>query len=127
VSSLYYIYTGFAIISDEQALALYEAYHQLPFAMLASNDLTLPVPIWANSTRPDSAGQNTIPVMWDRVPLVESAFAHVPCGCNVLHMDGHVEFVRYSYYNNSDYFPVTRLSAETFGSTLPLMPVHCYE
>jgi len=45
----------------------------------------------------------------------------------VLHLDGHVEFVKYSYYNNSDFFPVTRLSAETFGSVLPQMPMHCYE
>ena len=36
-------------------------------------------------------------------------------------------FVKYSYYNNSDFFPVTRLSAETFGSVLPQMPMHCYE
>ena len=127
VSSLYYIYTGYAIISDEQALALFEAYHHLPFAVFAHNDLTLPIAVWANSSRPQTASQNTIPVMWDRVPLDESLFGHEPNGCNVLHMDGHVEFVRYSYYNNSDYFPVTRLSAETFGSVLPQMPFHCYE
>ncbi|HOD50951.1 MAG TPA: hypothetical protein PLJ71_14920 [Candidatus Hydrogenedentes bacterium] len=127
VSSLYYIYTGYALVSDEQALALFEAYHYLPFAAFARNDLALPVPVWANSSRPDTAGQSTIPVMWDRIPLNESQFGHVPYGANVLHMDGHVEFVKYSYYNNSDYFPVTRLSAETFGSVLPRMPTHCYE
>ena len=43
VSSLYYIYTGYAIVSDEQALALFEAYHYLPFAAFARNDLALPV------------------------------------------------------------------------------------
>ena len=127
VSSLYYIYTGYSIFSDEQALALFEAYHRLPFAVFSSSSLTLPVPVWANSSRPDSAGSHTIPVMWDRVPLDQSQFAHVPYGCNVLHLDGHVQFVRYSYYNNSDYFPVTRLSAETFGSVIPQMPFHCYE
>lgn len=127
VSSLYYVYAGYAIVSDEQALALFEAYHHLPFAMFARNDLTLPVPVWSNSSLPDVVGSSAIPVMWDRVPLDESQYGHVPRGANVLHLDGHVEFVKYSYYNNSDFFPVTRLSAETFGSVLPQMPMHCYE
>ena len=95
--------------------------------MFARNDLTLPVPVWSNSSRPDVVGSSAIPVMWDRVPLDESQYGHVPRGANVLHLDGHVEFVKYSYYNNSDFFPVTRLSAETFGSVLPQMPMHCYE
>jgi hypothetical protein len=41
-------------------------------------------------------------------------------------MDGHVEFVRYSYYNPPTFFPVTRISAELFGSTMPRMPAGCY-
>lgn len=126
VSSLYYVYTGYTIIGDEQALALFEAYHRLPYAVFAE-DLTLPVPVWTHSGLASGGGPSAIPVLWDRVPLDPAEFSHTPHGCNVLHMDGHVEFVPYSYYNNSDYFPVTRLSAETFGSVLPFMPFHCYD
>lgn len=56
-----------------------------------------------NNAGASTKGQNTVPVMWDtfgsstftdnRAGLV--AFNHVPGGCNVLFMDGHVEFVRY--------------------------------
>lgn len=59
------------------------------------------------------------------VPVVDREFAHVPMGCNVLHMDGHVQFVEYSYYNMSRNFPVTRVAAETFGSVLPQPAVDC--
>jgi len=70
-------------------------------------------------------GQSGMPVVWDRIFPDEEFLSHQPAGGNVLHMDGHVEFVRYSYYNNSNYFPITRLSAETFGNVLPHMPGGC--
>jgi len=126
VSSLFYIYTGYAIVCDEQALALFDAYYEVPYEVFARGDLTLEVPVWAGSDRIESAGQSGIPLMWDRVPLDERDFSHRPLGANVLHMDGHVEFVRYSYYNNSNFFPVTRISAETFGSVLPRLSPDCY-
>lgn len=127
VSSLFYIYTGYLIVCDEQAAAVFDAYYTMPAAAL-NRDLDVEVPVWADSDRiTGNPGQNGIPVMWDRVPLNEVEFSHVPSGCNVLHMDGHVEFVRYSYYNNSNFFPATRLSAETFGAVLPYLPSDCYE
>jgi prepilin-type processing-associated H-X9-DG protein len=126
VSSLFYIYTGYTIVCDEQALALFDAYYEVPYEVFAHGDLTLEVPLWADSDRIESAGQSGIPLMWDRVPLDERDFSHRPPGANVLHMDGHVEFVRYSYYNNSNFFPVTPISAETFGSVLPRLPPDCY-
>jgi len=60
------------------------------------------------------------------VPLDEREFNHVPQGGNVLYMDGHVEFIKYSYYNNSSFFPITRISGETFGSVLPRLSCDCY-
>lgn len=39
--------------------------------------------------------QSEIFVMFDRISADASDFNHVPGGCNVLFMDGHVEFVRY--------------------------------
>jgi len=38
-------------------------------------------------------------------------FNHIPGGCNVLWMDGHVEFVRYK-----ERWPVTAALAEIVGS-----------
>lgn len=125
VSSLYYIYTGYAICSDEQAVALFDATaNQWPAG--STDDLNLLVPTFPNSGRVSCASQSDQPVLWDRVPLRPDEFAHLPIGINILHMDGHVEFVKYSHYNNSSYFPATRISAETFGSVPPQMPGHCY-
>jgi prepilin-type processing-associated H-X9-DG protein len=128
VSSLFYTYTGFAIERDEEAVGLVQAYYTQPFETLLQGRLEITVPVWAEASGPPentSWGQAGIPVMWDRIPLYDDEFAHEPAGANVLHMDGHVEFVRYSYYNPPTFFPVTRISAELFGSTMPRMPGEC--
>jgi len=40
--------------------------------------------------------QSAVPVMWDNLSAAQpEGMNHVPGGSNVLHMDGHVEFVRY--------------------------------
>jgi prepilin-type processing-associated H-X9-DG protein len=93
--------------------------------MFVDRNVELDVPIWAGSeTVDDHPG---VPVLWDRVPAEEWEFSHTPVGGNVLYADGHVEFVPYSYYNDSSYFPMTRVSAETFGSVLPRLSSDCYE
>lgn len=125
VSSLFYIYTGYAVCSDEQALALFDA-TATQWPANTMDTLQLAVPEYPDSARVSCAGQSDLPVLWDRVPLRPEEFAHQPLGINILHMDGHVEFVKYSHYNNSSYFPATRVSAETFGSVPPQMPGHCY-
>ena len=125
VSSLFYIYTGYLIGSDEEAVALFDATaSQWPASDMKGLDLA--VPEFPGSGRRPCSAQSDIPVLWDRVPLRPDEFAHQPLGINVLHMDGHVEFVKYSHYNNSSFFPATRVSAETFGSVPPQMPGHCY-
>lgn len=43
-----------------------------------------------------SLAQSTLPVMCDQVATVSTAFNHVPGGSNVLFMDGHAEFQRYT-------------------------------
>jgi len=130
VSSLFYVYTGFAIVSDEQAVAFLDAYHTLPYEALTQTALQLDIPIWENSDRltkmPELGyAQAEVPVLWDQVPLEKWAWSHQVPGGNVLYMDGHVEFLRYSYYNNSSAFPMTRVSAETFGSALPRLSSDC--
>lgn len=126
VSSLFYVYAGYCIWSDEQAKALFEAYLADPSHLIAQENLDVAVPVWANSDRIRQPGAAGIPVIWDRVFPDPRFMGHQPPGGNVLHKDGHVEFVPYSYYNNSNFFPMTRLSAETFGAMLPRLSGDCY-
>lgn len=123
VSGLFYNYTGFLLTGDANALALYLAYESMSTAEFSSGDHKIGVPVWKQKF-PDSG----MAVMWDRVPLVDREFAHQePLGGHVLIMDGHVEFVKYSPYNNPSFFPMTRVGAETFGSVQPRLPGHCFE
>ena len=59
-----------------------------------------------NNPAGSSEAQSSLPVMWDEISGDEAShFNHVPGGCNVLYMDGHVEFLKYAgEYGNS--FPV---------------------
>ena len=126
ISSLFYVYTGYTIFSDEQALALFETYCAAPYQVIGQEKIELPVPVWEGSNRIHAPGMSGIPIMWDRVSPHDWTFSHrEPLGGNVLHMDGHVEFVRYSFHNNSNYFPMTRVCAETFGSVLPTLSSDC--
>ena len=56
-----------------------------------------------NAPGASAQAQSTLPVMWDTYGSSAfddnasgtAVFNHVPGGCNVLYMDGHVDFVRY--------------------------------
>jgi len=48
-----------------------------------------------NNPAASNMAQSELAVMWDVVMTRVVDFSHVPGGCNVLYMDGHVEFVRY--------------------------------
>ncbi len=48
-----------------------------------------------NNPAAASMAQSEVPVMWDALGEEATHFNHVPGGCNVLFMDGHVEFLRY--------------------------------
>ncbi|MDX9973091.1 MAG: hypothetical protein RBU21_08885, partial [FCB group bacterium] len=50
--------------------------------------------------------QSCLMVMWDRVSDKPEGFSHVPAGCNVLFLDGHVEFRKSPWH-----YPVTKVSA----------------
>jgi prepilin-type processing-associated H-X9-DG protein len=53
-----------------------------------------------NNPAATSVAQSELPVMWDRWTFATNAsatvsgFNHIPGGCNVLYMDGHIEFVK---------------------------------
>jgi prepilin-type processing-associated H-X9-DG protein len=49
-----------------------------------------------NNTGSASIAQSSIFIMWDTVATDVSYFNHVPGGSNVLYMDGHVEFLKYT-------------------------------
>jgi prepilin-type N-terminal cleavage/methylation domain-containing protein/prepilin-type processing-associated H-X9-DG protein len=56
-----------------------------------------------NNPAASALGQSEVPVMWDTFGsnqfddsgAAANVFNHIPGGCNVLYMDGHVEFLRY--------------------------------
>lgn len=48
-----------------------------------------------NSAANGVQAQSEVAVMWDEISDEPSHFNHVPGGCNVLYMDGHVEFLKY--------------------------------
>jgi len=54
-----------------------------------------------NNPAGSSRAQSSVPVCWDTIatnllrPSGTSIYNHIPGGCNVLYMDGHVDFVKY--------------------------------
>jgi len=121
-----YVYTGFTVQDDEQALALYRASLSMPWDAFRETDHQLEVPVWQGSS-PGAGGapRSGIAVMWTRLPIHEHEFGHQPTVANVLTMDGSVHAVRYHPDNASHNFPVTRISATTFGATTPRRPSDC--
>lgn len=63
------------------------------------------------------AGSGAVPVIWDQVSTNINEFSHVPAGQNVIFLDGHVEFVRYTTSNTK--FPTTPLYATFNGGIAP--------
>ena len=49
-----------------------------------------------NNAAGSAKAQSNIFIMWDNVSQISEDFNHVPGGSNVLYMDGHVEFLKYS-------------------------------
>jgi len=72
-----------------------------------------------NNPAGSAAAQSSIPVSMDSIAAAEQGetyrvarFNHVPGGCNVLFMDGHVEFIRYVHGSDEvGRFPVTTATA----------------
>jgi prepilin-type N-terminal cleavage/methylation domain-containing protein/prepilin-type processing-associated H-X9-DG protein len=48
-----------------------------------------------NNPAATAIAQSEVAVMWDELSERVEWFSHVPGGCNVLYLDGHVEFVKY--------------------------------
>jgi len=126
ITSLFYVYTGFAITDDETAFALYQACLDSPVGAPDGRMVPVVKPVFDGAPPGGGMGQAGIPVVWDRVGLRDGDFSHrAPLGGNVLHMDGHVAFIPFDHQNNSRYFPMTQIAAETFGSVVPPAPPGC--
>ena len=61
-----------------------------------------------NDSAASATAQSDLPVMWDKIGR-GLEFSHSPGGCNVLYLDGHVEFQKYPSANRNDH-PVTYLN-----------------
>lgn len=61
-----------------------------------------------NDAAAAAQAQSVLPVAFENVDLAE--LQHVPPGCNVLYLDGHIDFLRQGTGN----FPVVPIVAETF-------------
>lgn len=68
-----------------------------------------------NNPGASARGQSAVPIMWDTLATgMEGAirgvtrYNHVPGGCNVLFMDGHVAFMKYDPSPQSKGFPLHR-------------------
>ena len=48
-----------------------------------------------NNAGSANVAQSSLPITYDHVAYIPSAFNHIPGGSNVLFMDGHVEFAKY--------------------------------
>jgi len=64
-----------------------------------------------NNPAASAQAQSETWVMFDALSTEVSNYNHVPGGCNVLYMDGHVEFIRYPGEQ-----PVTEVMARAVGS-----------
>ncbi|MFP4502812.1 MAG: type II secretion system protein [Candidatus Hydrogenedentota bacterium] len=58
--------------------------------------------------------QTTLAIMWDALAPGPAMFNHIPGGCNVLYLDGHVDFVRWQ--NGDGPFPVNNAGLQLHKS-----------
>ncbi len=72
-----------------------------------------------NNAAASAQAQSTISVYFDIVATTQSIgdvdFSHIPGGANVLYMDGHVEFLKYSETGDA---PVNGVVARAVGAII---------
>ena len=71
-----------------------------------------------NNPAGSAMAQSTVATMWDVIHTDAALFNHVPGGANVLFMDGHVEFQRYSANGSVDPTVITSVDG-TEGEQFP--------
>jgi len=63
-----------------------------------------------NNPAGSALAQSELPIMFDEITTNTKNFSHIPGGCNVLYMDGHVQFLKYP-----STFPVSVTWATIYG------------
>lgn len=71
----------------------------------------------------DRTADSKVPIMWDQISTNVVDFNHVPAGINILYLDGHVEFKRYSIF--SEQFPGTPINAALNMAASSKIPAYC--
>ena len=76
-----------------------------------------------NNPAASNMAQSTLWVMMDMMTTgsKDTSFNHVPGGCNVLYMDGHVEFVRYTPIQGLDTMTPQQALQALQGSQEPVL------
>lgn len=71
-----------------------------------------------NNAAESSMAQSTVPAMWDFMSrnVERDGFNHLPGGCNVLYMDGHVRYQRFAGEH-----PATRVYAQLLNDVYDLI------
>ena len=72
-----------------------------------------------NNPGASTQAQSTVPIMFDFVAIDPAAYNHIPGGSNILFMDGHVEFQRYSEFATDTL--CNKLVANTLGVLAPAL------
>ncbi len=136
VTALFYLYTGYELMRDEQARALVEARNALPESWFGTADIEVHATRGAGGAIPEMVRKlkdavlsnlSRVPILWDRIGTAKGDSNHTPAGSNVLYADGHTEFKKCRDHNKPDDFPVTRLVAEVFGNSVPRLSRDCQE
>ncbi|HPV36978.1 MAG TPA: DUF1559 domain-containing protein [Candidatus Hydrogenedentes bacterium] len=119
-----YYYLGYVLTTEDEFLAFLESYPKF-IAEGADFRQDLPAPpgrgsfagntflrLRENVFEEMGGPPSQVPVMFDAASTsgAVTEFNHVPGGCNVLYMDGHVEFIKYP-----GKFPVTPQILEALG------------
>ena len=76
-----------------------------------------------NDAGASTEAQSKLPVMWDMIAPHPSHFNHVPGGCNILYMDGHVQFAKYSGERGGT-FPVNEAGLLLHKLAMGMMTMH---
>ncbi len=81
-----FIHHGNAVITPGEELTLYRLREGIERFLITD----------INNPAASSLAQSNLPVMWDKIGTDVEMFNHVPGGSNVLYMDGHAAFVRWT-------------------------------
>lgn len=121
INSAFYVYTGFMLTDDYDAVALVDTWKANSWESLRQSSIPIKLPYALNE---QGRGGGGMYIMWDRGDLNTRRMAHAGQGMNILYMDGHVEYAPYHPKNPTYESPMTQVFSELFGP-IPNAPYAC--